>query len=1611
MPPAAQQPDLQRVEQIVAAVGKLVKGNQAKSAAAFVRAYYDHAPAEELTALEAGEAAAAALSLWRWAAVRLRGTVLVRAFNPERAQHGWHCPRTVIEIANDDMPLLVDSVLNELARQGLPVQLIIHPVVRVSRLANGRLVRVSPADCREEVPGRAESCMHVEIAQQAPERFPQIIRGLKQVLGDVRAAVADEPKIRARLQSTIADLEAATASSLSESDRAECQDFLRWLAQDNYTFLGYREYRFLRQGEQLVADALAGADLGLLRRRRQWGPDVCGASASWPAGMQQQSGAQPRLLWVGKGPRKATVHRDVFVDVVCVRQFDGRGRVTGARVFVGLFTADAYRGNLQSVPVLRRRVATVLSAARLQPNSHDGRALRHILETFPRDDLFQISDDDLYSVATRMLRLRDRNRASLFVWQDPFQRFVSGVVCMPFERYHLALWQRIQRMLEESFTGVCQSYDTLIDRSAEAARIHFVLEVGPGRAVACDSDDLERRIDDAVRAWPDRLRDALVAAVDEGECRRLLGRYREAFDGAYQVTHDSGMAVRDVQQIERALGTGVLQLHVYRRADQRLHELRMRAYHPRQPMLLSDALPILENFGFQVRDERPSLVRPQDGPVCWVHDFGLARHDGAEVDLDAMGTLLQDAVIRVWSREMEDDGFNRLVAASGLAWRQVVVLRAYARFLRQARVPFSDALMQSTLARHPRLTRLVVALFETQFDPAGDRAAARVDELRQAIQQELEAVTILDEDRILRTFIQVVEGTLRTNYYQRTSSGGRKPYLALKLASRSLDFLPPPRPMVEVFVYSPAMEGVHLRFGAVARGGLRWSDRRDDFRTEVLGLSKTQQIKNAIIVPVGSKGGFVVKRPPADGSREAQMQAGTECYRTLIRGLLDVTDNYRDGLVVHPEDVVCRDGDDPYLVVAADKGTASFSDVANAVAAEYGFWLGDAFASGGSAGYDHKKMGITARGAWESVKRHFRELGKDVQREDFTVVGVGDMSGDVFGNGMLQSRHIRLVAAFNHRHIFLDPDPDPARSYRERERLFGLPRSNWSDYDPAALSAGGAVYERNVKSVTLSEAARERLGIDQAELTPDALIQAILCAPVDLLFFGGIGTFVRGRQESDAEVGDRANDALRVAAGAVRATVIAEGANLGVTQLGRVEFALGGGRINTDSIDNSGGVDCSDHEVNIKILLQAVERDGQLTRVQRDELLNLMTDDVAQLVLRDNYLQTGRLSIASFHAPLLTDRLAAFLRALERAGHLDRSIERLPGDEVVAARKARGQGFTRPELSVLMAYAKIVHYRELVDSTFLDEPHLERVLEEYFPPPLSERYRPWMLQHRLRREIVATMITNLMVNRVGITFIHELQERTGEKVCGVARAFTVAAAVFDMHDLWSAIDALDYQVSAAAQAAMHGETSQLVEHVTDWFLRHESQPLEMGRAMERYAADVRSLGAGLELLLAEPDRQDVAGRAAALVREGVPESLARRVSLLRPLMPACDIVRLSQESGRDVAGVAALYFAVGERLELEWLRRAAAALPVESQWDSQAAAAIIGDLYQCQSLLARQLLRQADQPDDDPAAILRRSGEAFLAMSQWIKAIRRDGTVSLAVLAVASRQLRALVTD
>ncbi|WP_207457200.1 NAD-glutamate dehydrogenase [Azospirillum sp. SYSU D00513] len=1609
-------------DQVVRHLHERLDRDRAGPAERFVRQFYDNVPPDDILQAPAEQLYGAALAIWQWGQRREPDRAAVRVYNPRMEEHGWQSPRTVVEIVNDDMPFLVDSVVAELTRQGLTVHLVIHPVVRVARDEAGWLTGLhGPAEAPAET--RPESFMHVEIgAVSRPEALEAARAGLERVLGDVRAAVGDWGAMLDRVGEAMEESVAAFRSVPPE-EVEEAMAFLRWLKDHHFTFLGLREYRFEEgaEGAQTSLNLVPESGLGILRDEQVTVFDGLRNYVTLPPEVREFL-RNPRVLMVTKANRASPVHRPVPMDVILIKRFDETGRVVGERLIAGLFTSSAYNRSPREIPYLRRKTAEIVERAGFEPRSHDGKALLNILESYPRDELFQIRPDELFDIAMGILHLQERQRTALFLRKDPFERFVSCLVYIPRDRYDTALRRQVQTILEKALDGCCTAFYTQLSENA-LARLHLIVRTSPGKLPAFDPAELEAQVARVVRGWADQLASALIQAHGEEKGLALLRRYADAFPAGYREDFPAETAVQDIDWIGRAAAQGGFAVNLYRPLEAEPGTLHVKIYREGTPVPLSDVLPMLEHMDLKVITEVPYEIAGADGaPAVWIHDFAARGQAGAPAEIAAVKETFQQTLLAVWDGRMEDDGFNRLVLRAGLTAREVAVLRAYAKYLRQARLPYGQDLVENTLAAYPAIARELLALFHARFDPSataagpgdgsGERRQAEAAHV-EAIERALDGVGDLEEDRILRRVLNLVRCTLRTNAYQPGADSRPKPYLSFKLDSRNIEELPLPRPMVEVFVYSPRMEGVHLRGGKVARGGIRWSDRREDFRTEILGLMKAQMVKNAVIVPVGSKGGFVVKRPPpASAGREAWLAEGVECYRTLMRGLLDITDNFAaDGSVAPPAGVVRHDGDDPYLVVAADKGTATFSDYANAVSLEYGFWVGDAFASGGSAGYDHKKMGITARGAWESVKRHFREIGQDIQTQDFTCVGVGDMSGDVFGNGMLLSKHIRLLAAFDHRHVFVDPDPDPAASWAERKRLFDLPRSSWADYDAGLLSKGGRIYERSAKSLELTPEIRERFGIAETHLPPAELMRRLLTARVDLLWFGGIGTYVKASRETNADAGDKANDALRIDGRDIRARVVGEGANLGVTQRGRVEAAMNGVRLNTDAIDNSAGVDTSDHEVNIKILLGDVVARGDMTLKQRDELLSSMTDEVARLVLAHNYHQTQALSLAQARGADQLEPQARFIRALERSGRLNRAIEFLPDEEEIASRTANRQGLTRPELAVLLGYAKLTLYDDLLASDLPDDPFMTEDLLRYFPGPLRERHADAIARHRLRREIIANVMTNSLSNRGGPTFVKEIMEKTGMGPADVTRAYAIVRDAFGLRSLWAEIEGLDNRVAAAVQTAMLLETVQLMERTAAWFLTNAAHPLDIAAETAAYRPGIEALAGGLEDVLDPDEIQQFADRRREFAGQGVPDVLAGRVAALPVLAAAPDIVRIAGRTGREVAAVAAVFFQLGRRFGLEWLREKAAMAKTDNHWQKQAVAAILDDLFAHQTQLTLRILESGGSASAADALVeswTEQRRPVVERVEQLLSELRTQPGIDLSMLAVANRQLRGL---
>ena len=1504
--------------------------------ALFARAVFSKAAEEDLAAYDGDDLAVLADEAWRAFAARTPGAHRIR-FSEHRLTGSANRPITVVEILNDDMPFLLDSVMGELQDQGVELLLVSHPILAVERDGDGRLVRFAGlADPDETTPAlRNESLITLHVGRLDEDEREKLAVGLNHTLTDVRRAVADEVAMRTRLKAVLVDWRAAPPASIDPEVLEEANAFVEWLNDDNFVLLGMRDYAFVGGSGEEHMERREDSALGVLRDLDML---VLGRDVSLLAAAPQIRAflRRPDPLIVTKADLRARVHRRAFMDYVGLKLFSATGELTGEVRLVGLFTRPAYTRPIRQIPLIRRKAETVLRLADLDPRSHSGKALAAALETYPRDELFQIEAETLYEFGLKIVELGERPRIRVLARRDEFNRFVSVIVYVPRERYSSDAVARIGAALAAACGGTVSNV-ALEFPEGSLARLFFTIG-GLGAEVAeIDAAALEGTVAGIVRTWEDDLRDAAERAAPDAGAGALAARYAAGFEPGYRAFYSAETAVADIAVLQRLAEDRPTAIDFLHRPSDPATQVTLRLFQLARPIPLSRRVPILEDMGFRVIDERTFRVAPPDlSTPVFLHDMTLERADGGIIETEALGGAAEALFMAVWQNRAESDGYNALLLSAGLGWRDIAVLRAFSRYLRQIRIPYSQDYMWGALARSPAIAALIVRQFHARFDPDRD-AATRAEEVAgigREIEAALEAVTSLDDDRIIRHFANVVGAIVRTNFFMIGADGQPLETLVFKLDSHAVDGLPAPKPFREIWVYSPRVEGIHLRFGKVARGGLRWSDRPQDFRTEVLGLVKAQQVKNAVIVPVGAKGGFVPKwLPPASAGRDAVFQEGTEAYKIFVSSLISLTDNLVGDSVVPPPRVVRYDEDDPYLVVAADKGTATFSDTANAIAEGRGFWLGDAFASGGSAGYDHKKMGITARGAWEAVKRHFREMNVDIQTTPFTVAGVGDMSGDVFGNGMLLSKHIRLVAAFDHRDIFLDPNPDTAASHAERQRLFDLPRSSWTDYNKQLISAGGGVFSRQLKSIPLSREVQALLGLAQDHATPQEVMTAILSAKVDLLWFGGIGTYIRASTETDADAGDRANDAIRIPAARIGAKVVGEGANLGVTQRGRIEAARRGVRINSDAIDNSAGVNTSDVEVNIKIALSTPVNDGRLDRRGRDALLAEMTDDVARLVLANNYRQPLTLSLTERLGIADTGFQQRLMQSLESRGLLDRAVEYLPDDATIAERVRAGEGLARPELAVLLAYGKLSLYEDLLHSATPDDPYLGRDLFDYFPKPLREGYPDAVASHRLRREIIATILANDIINRGGPSFAVRLADETGADVATIASAFAAAFDSFRLGELYADIDALDNRIDGKLQLDLYAAVAEIVMSRTVWFIRNVDFKEGLESIVRRFREGIDALAASLDTALPAEFVQMKAGAASALAEKGVPSALALRVAALRALVLAPDAVAVAARVGRPVTEVGGVLFTVALRLKIEALAGRAGSIPVGDYYE------------------------------------------------------------------------------
>lgn len=1559
----------------------------------FITAYFENTDPDEISARGPATLFAQANAHWRLLdAPRAANTPKIRVFNPTLAEDGFVSDHTVVQIVNDNMPFLVDSVTMAINRSGRTAHWIVHPLMSVARDAGGSVTSVSTVAAAKAA-GRGdpvESLILVEcdrIVDQAAQQA--LVEDLKSVLSDVRGAVVDWQPMLARVREV---RNACEKYARAPEKRDEASAFLQWLEDRHFTFLGARDYDLKRDGDNVSLVALPESGLGILR-----GPVKTAETHLPPEVVALMDSTE--MVMVTKAMTRATVHRPAWLDYIAVKRFDDAGNVIGESRFLGLYTSTAYSEPVGNIPQVRQRVADVMNNSGVVPESHAAKSLQAILDDYPRDELFQIDTATLMEHAIGILRLQERQRTRVFLRRDPFGRFTSAQIFVPRDRYNTELRIKIGNELMIALNGQSIEFTPMLTDSP-LARIHYLVRAKDLTPQNVNLTLLEARIAKLSQRWEDDCTTELLRSHGEGIGLSLANRFASAFPTAYREDFSALVGAEDAEMLSGLNAAAPMMVKLYRPLDAGPGMLRFKIYNTAK-VALSDSLPVLEHMGARVLDEHPyQIVSGAD--TLWIHDLGLQLP--VATDLSAVKLRFEALFSQAWGGEVESDDLNRLVLSTTLDARSIAVLRACSRYFKQLGFAYSQNYIEAALNKNAAITQLIAELFGARFKPdyVGDRDAAQ-KHIREQLETQMSQVASLDEDRILRQFIATIVATLRTNLWQTTASGAFKPYMSFKLNPREVPGVPEPKPLFEIWVYSPRVEGVHLRGGKVARGGLRWSDRREDFRTEILGLVKAQQVKNTVIVPVGSKGGFVLKNAPPATEREAYQAEGVACYKIFLSGLLDITDNIVKGVVVPPQKVIRHDADDPYLVVAADKGTATFSDIANGVSADYGFWLGDAFASGGSVGYDHKKMGITARGAWESVKRHFRSLGVNTQNTAFTVAGIGDMSGDVFGNGMLLSQHIKLVAAFDHRHIFIDPSPDVATSFAERQRLFNLPRSSWDDYDKSLISAGGGVYPRSAKSISLSPEARAILGIETAELTPVELLRAILQAPVDLLYNGGIGTYVKATFETHAQVGDKAGDAFRVNGNELRCKVLAEGGNLGCTQNGRIEFAQKGGRIYTDAIDNSAGVDCSDHEVNIKILLGGIVEAGDLTLKQRNDLLASMTDEVGHLVLTDNYYQSQALDIAA-HRPLyVLDGQQRLMQSLEKQGRLNRAIEYLPSDDEIFHRKALKQGLTAPEGAVVLAYAKMSVFDELVASNLPDDPFFSRALKAYFPQVLSERFAEAIAHHPLKREIIATFITNTVVNRAGATFVNFIASEAGATAADVIRAFTLAREIFDLEALWDQIDALDYVVDSKLQLDLLSKLIAIAQRASRWMLRIRSQSTDLPTLIQRYQPAARELRWQLDDWLPANAHASWQKEAEALSQAGVEATLAQNLTALEYIFPALDLVDLAQSTNSALEQVARAYFGIDDELGLTGWRNQINRLPTDTLWQTQARGSARDDVYSIASQITRGLLSRQEEIGNWRA----QHGAAIDRLTSLLSTISTQGP-DLAPVSVALRELRHL---
>ncbi|MGH1484930.1 MAG: NAD-glutamate dehydrogenase [Cellvibrionaceae bacterium] len=1589
-----------KIKEICESVKQRIPKKETNNFTTLISSFFSHINTDDLENYKDDDLKGLIETLYRYVQTAPKGKTTL--FNPNVEEHGWQSAHSILLLHHTDIRYLIDSVRNTLNQKQIKIHNVFHAYISVERDKKGAIKKIGAQDKASQDKSNDELLLYVEVDHHSRSSdIKELNKAIDQTVIDVETVAQDYREMAGRID-TVADSLEVNSKDISAETIEETKTFLQWLKGGHFTFLAYDEYETNKEGISPVANS----GLGLFRQHNQ--PKAQLFEQMSQSQIEMASGNTPIIF--SKSGHLSSVHRSAYSDYVVIKRFNKKGEITGGYRFMGLYKHNVYLNSANDIPVIRKKIQTILDNSNIPPETYNYAELSHILGTFPRDELFQADTDYLLDVGLNVLYIQERRKVKLFLRENVDKKFISAIFYAPRDRLNSRLREQVFELLSQ-YIDIESSITSTWFSESSLARCRFVFKLNTPLETALDEEALERKVIELARDWNEDLQVALSDAFGEERSVSLYRQYRHAFPPSYAEENSARIAVTDIERMQKLSekNNGNLALSFYRAISSDENELKIKIYHQGTQLSLSDMIPVLENFGLKVIEEYPYDIEHKS-ETFWIYNFTVDFPSNPDIEPESFRELLSSAFIAVWSGHADNDDFNQLILKAGLNWRQVTMLRAYARYMKQISFGFSQKYIATSLVNHTDIAKKLIAFFDCRFNPEKNRSEKTAQRIIEQLEGLFENVASLSEDRILRRFLELMQATLRTNLFQKAEGADYKEYLSLKLDPHLIKEIPLPRPKFEIFVYSPRVEGVHLRGGKVARGGLRWSDRTEDFRTEVLGLVKAQQVKNAVIVPVGAKGGFIAKRLPPASDRDAFWKEGIECYKLFIRGLLDLTDNLKEGQVIPPKDLVRYDEDDTYLVVAADKGTATFSDIANEISNEYGHWLGDAFASGGSNGYDHKKMGITARGAWVSVQRHFREMGINIQEQAFTVVGIGDMSGDVFGNGMLLSEQIKLVGAFNHLHIFVDPDPDTASSFAERQRLFALPRSTWEDYNSKLISKGGGIFSRAAKSITLSPEIRKLVNSDKKTVTPTELISLLLKAHVDMLWNGGIGTYVKASTEQHTDVGDKANDSLRVDANELQCKVVGEGGNLGLTQRARIEYGLMGGSMFTDFIDNAGGVDCSDHEVNIKILLDKQVTDGELTEKQRNRRLESMTESVAELVLENNYRQTQAIALAYMEANRRTEEYRRVISYLESTGKLNRALEFLPEDDVLSERKSQQQGLSQPELSILISYVKADMKEALMNADLGDDNYLTQPVESAFPPVLVKNFGNEVRNHPLKKEIIATQVANDIFNHMGISYVDRMQQSTGASHSDIAKAYVAAKEIFSLNDIWSAIEALDYKVSSDLQYHMMLRVSRLVRRASRWLVKNHRSQLDVANLIKLYESSIQDLRKKLPSILPEPLREQWQVAKEELVSMGAPDALAGTLASCEYLYDFLGVISASNSLSKDINIVASGFFALAEKLDLDdFSDHLENRMPTTTHWQAMARESLRDDLEWQQRQLTQNMLSHTDCNEEN----VQETVESWLAEQELLTARWKNMVLELnnhndgdtSILSIAIREL------